>query len=57
MNLCSFVAAQNGCEGLQRNPNDVVLWLLGDTTTAIIVLVVEAIAWAAIHAFAPSRKE
>jgi len=35
----------------------VVLWLLGDTTTAIIVLVVEAIAWAAIHAFAPSRKE
>ena len=31
----------------------VVLWLLGETTAAIVILVAEAIGWAAIHVFSP----
>jgi hypothetical protein len=34
-----------------------LLWLLGDTATAIALIVVEAVSWAAIHAFAPSKKD
>jgi hypothetical protein len=32
-----------------------LLWLLGETTMAIIILVAEAVGWAAIHAFKPSK--
>ena len=32
-----------------------LLWLLGETTMAIVILVAEAVGWAAIHAFKPSK--
>ncbi|WP_172799887.1 hypothetical protein [Croceicoccus bisphenolivorans] len=33
------------------------LWLLGETTAAIAILVAEAIGWAVLYAFAADEKE
>jgi hypothetical protein len=33
------------------------LWLLGDTTTAIIIIILEAVTWAAVHAFLAREDE
>jgi hypothetical protein len=35
----------------------VLLWLLGDTTTAIVFIIVEAVGWAAIHSLGLSKKD
>lgn len=35
----------------------VLLWLLGDTTTAIFIFVAEAVGWAALYAFTTNEDE
>jgi uncharacterized membrane protein len=35
----------------------VLLWFLGETTAAIVLFAVEALAWAGIHAATPAKDE
>jgi hypothetical protein len=35
----------------------VLLWLLGDTTTATSILIAEALGWAALYAFTANKTE
>lgn len=35
----------------------IALWLLGDTTMAIIIMIAEAIGWAGLYAFTANNEE
>lgn len=35
----------------------IALWLLGDTTMAIVIMIAEAIGWAALYAFTANEEE